>query len=141
MNGRIKALGETVLRVKDLQALRQFYTQVIGLDVLQEFEGITFLHIAAGHGGHTQILGLFQESMPVPFHSAARNQVRIAHTSLQHFAFEIDRADYVCELERFKGLGVEVVTAEHRWCHWRSIYVTDPEGNIVELVCYDESVR
>ena len=24
--------------------------------------------------------------------------------------------------------------------HWRSIYVKGPEGNIVELVCYDEPV-
>jgi catechol-2,3-dioxygenase len=24
--------------------------------------------------------------------------------------------------------------------HWRSLYVADPEGNQVELVCYDDSV-
>jgi catechol-2,3-dioxygenase len=40
-----------------------------------------------------------------------------------------------------KGLGAETTTFDHRWCHWRSIYVKDPEGNIVELVSYDESVR
>jgi RNA polymerase sigma-70 factor, ECF subfamily len=37
-------------------------------------------------------------------------------------------------------LGLEVETAEHPWVHWRSLYVTDPEGNQVELVCYDGSV-
>jgi catechol-2,3-dioxygenase len=31
--------------------------------------------------------------------------------------------------------------AEHPWVRWRSLYVHDPEGNLVELVCYDESVR
>jgi catechol-2,3-dioxygenase len=31
-----------------------------------------------------------------------------------------------------------VATVEHRWCRWRSLYVHDPEGNILELVCYDE---
>jgi len=25
--------------------------------------------------------------------------------------------------------------------HWRSLYVVDPEGNVVELVCFDESER
>jgi catechol-2,3-dioxygenase len=43
MNPRVRALGETVLRVKDLDTVKRFYTDVIGLDVLREFEGITFL--------------------------------------------------------------------------------------------------
>jgi catechol-2,3-dioxygenase len=141
MNHRIKALGETVLRVKDLQSAKKFYTMVIGLDVLQEFDGIIFLKVAEGYGGHTQIIGLFQESMPVAFENTQRGQVRIEHTSLHHFALEIDKSDYNKELERLSGLDVEITTFEHKWCHWRSIYVKDPEGNIVELVCYDESVQ
>ena len=67
MNPRIRALGETVLRVKDLEAVKRFYTDVIGLDVLREFDGIAFLKISDGYGGHTQIVGLFHESLPVPF--------------------------------------------------------------------------
>jgi hypothetical protein len=43
-------------------------------------------------------------------------------------------------LEELERLGLQVETAEHAWVHWRSLYVTDPEGNQVELVCYDESV-
>lgn len=140
MNPRIKALGETVLRVKDLAAAKRFYTEVIGLDVLQEFDGITFLQVAKGYGGHTEIIGLFQESLPVPFR-ALRNAVRVENTSLHHFALELDKEDYQTELERLTRLGAEVTTYEHKWCHWRSIYIKDPEGNIVELVCYDESVR
>jgi catechol-2,3-dioxygenase len=30
-----------------------------------------------------------------------------------------------------------VITATHEWVHWRSLYVEDPDGNQVELVCYD----
>jgi len=37
-------------------------------------------------------------------------------------------------------LGLQVETAEHAWVHWRSLDVSDPEGNQVELVCYDASV-
>ena len=140
MNPRIKALGETVLRVKNLDLVKRFYTDVVGLDVLREFEGITFLQVANGYGGHTQIVGLFQESLPVPLH-APRNEVLIENTSLHHFALEIDKSDYSSELERLRKLGVDLTTFEHRWCHWRSIYVKDPEGNILEFVCYDESVR
>ena len=35
------------------------------------------------------------------------------------------------ELKRLKGLGLQVETARHAWVHWRSLYVTDPEGNQV----------
>ena len=140
MNPRIRALGEIVLRVRDLDSVKRFYTEVIGLDVLQEFEGVTFLKVATGYGGHTQIVGLFRETLPVPS-NALREPVRIEGTSLHHFALEIDKDDYFTELERLQRLGVQVTTFEHRWCHWRSIYVRDPEGNILELVCYDASVR
>jgi len=118
----------------------QFYTTVIGLDVLRKFEGITFLCIANGYGGHTQIIGFFHESMPVPLHNAERDRVSMTQTSLHHFAFEMDKTDYETALQRLKDCGVEVTTATHPWCHWRSIYVQDPEGNMVELVCYDEAV-
>jgi len=118
----------------------RFYTEVIGLDVLREFPGIAFLQVARGHGGHTQTVGLFDASLPDPF-GARRGRVEHAATSLHHFALEIDQRDYQDELQRLQALGVELTTFEHRWCHWRSIYVKDPEGNVVELVCFDESVR
>lgn len=140
MNPRVRALGETVLRVKDLEAVKRFYTDVIGLDVLREFDGIAFLKVSDGYGGHTQIVGLFHESLPVPFPKDLREPVRIGPTSLHHFALEIDRNDFDAELNRLQRLGVEVTTVEHRWCRWRSLYVRDPEGNILELVCYDEKI-
>ena len=43
-------------------------------------------------------------------------------------------------MNRLTALGLTVSTATHAWCRWRSIYVLDPEDNIVELVCYDETV-
>jgi catechol-2,3-dioxygenase len=140
MNPRVRALGETVLRVKDLQRVKRFYTDVIGLDILREFDGIVFLKVSDGYGGHTQIIGLFHESLPVPFPRDAREAVHLEATSLHHFALEIDRKDCDAELTRLKHLGVEVTTVEHRWCRWRSLYVRDPEGNILELVCYDEAI-
>jgi catechol-2,3-dioxygenase len=140
VNPRVRGLGETVLRVKDLAAVKRFYTDVIGLDVLQEFDGIAFLKVSDGYGGHTQIIGLFQEPLPVPFPADLRDPVHIESTSLHHFALEIDRGDFEAELTRLRLLGLEVTTVEHRWCRWRSLYVHDPEGNILELVCYDDTM-
>lgn len=141
MNQRVRALGETVLRFKDLERVKRFYTDVIGLDVLRDFEGITFLKVADGHGGHTQIIGLFHESLPAPFPKDPRGPVHPETTSLHHFALEIDRGDFDAELARLQGLGIDVTIVEHRWCRWRSLYVHDPEGNILELVCYDETIK
>ncbi len=141
MNPRIRALGETVLRVKDLQRVKRFYADVIGLDVLREFEGIASLKVSNGYSGHTRIIGLFHESLPAPFPKDPREPVHLEATSLHHFALEIDKGDFDTEMARLKRLGVEVTTVEHRWCRWRSLYVRDPEGNILKLVCYDEAIR
>ena len=141
MNPRVRALGETVIRVKDLHRVKRFYIDVIGLDVLQEFDGIAFLKVSDGYGGHTQIIGLFHESLPVPFRNDRREPVHLEATSLHHFALEIDKSDFDAEVERLRSMGVEVTTFEHRWCRWRSLYVHDPEGNILELVCYDEAIQ
>jgi catechol-2,3-dioxygenase len=56
-------------------------------------------------------------------------------STIDHIAFEIPLADFDGEKERLEGSGLQVETAEHAWVHWRSLYVTDPEGNQVELVC------
>jgi catechol 2,3-dioxygenase len=49
--------------------------------------------------------------------------------------------DFDSERNRLAGLGLTVETAEHAWVQWRSLYVRDPEGNQVELVCHDPSIR
>ena len=140
-NPHIRGLGEAVLRVKNLAEMKDFYSRIIGLELLKEFDGIAFFRIADGYGGHTQILGMFDEARPAPIQEALRGPVRSEATALHHFAFEIDKADHQSELDRLTGLGLTVTTAVHAWCHWRSIYVLDPEENVVELVCYDEAVR
>ena len=63
-----------------------------------------------------------------------------ATSTVDHIAFEIPLADFADERKRLESLGLHVETTEHAWVHWRSLYVDDPEGNQVELVCYDESV-
>jgi catechol-2,3-dioxygenase len=131
----IRGLGEIALRVRDLDAMQKFYEDVIGLQLLRRFPNSAFFKIAEGHGGHTQVLALFDRA------SESKNQApEPPSSSLDHVAFEISLADFAGEMARLKSLGVEVETAEHAWVHWRSLYVTDPEGNSVELVCHDPAV-
>lgn len=131
----IRGLGEIALRVNDLDAMQRFYEQVVRLPLLKRFPNAAFFKIAQGYGGHTQVLALFDRS-----ESAGQQRPEAATSTVDHIAFEIPLADFPGERERLQGLGLQVETAEHAWVHWRSLYMTDPEGNQVELVCYDESV-
>ena len=56
----IKGLGEVSIRVKDLDAIRDFYEEVVGLEVLRREESFVFFKVAEGYGGNTQNLALFQ---------------------------------------------------------------------------------
>jgi DNA-directed RNA polymerase specialized sigma24 family protein len=65
---------------------------------------------------------------------------RKRHLVSNHF-YRWENLEAAIELgSGLEALGLEVETAEHPWVHWRSLYVTDPEGNQVELVCDDGSV-
>ena len=105
---RIKGLGEIALRVQDLDAMQRFYEQVIGLEVLGRLERAVFFKLAEGFGGHTQVLALFDRSEQ-PGYSG----LNPATTTVDHIAFEIDRADFEAERKRLQDRGVSVETAEH----------------------------
>ena len=127
----IKALGEIALRVNNLQQMQQFYQNVLGLEVLGGSDAAVLLKVADGYGGHTQVLGLFDRSVSIsPEHSA-----------VDHIAFTIAVEDYESERRRLEALGLKVELRQHQWVRWRSLYFHDPEGNEVELVCYDPSVE
>jgi len=131
----VRGLGEIAFRVDNLDAMQQFYEHVIGLPLMTRVSNCAFFKIADGYGGHTQVLALFDRSQ-----SPGYRGTDAATSTIDHIAFEIRLADFENELRRLRGLGLQAETAEHAWVHWRSLYVTDPEGNQVELVCYDESV-
>jgi catechol 2,3-dioxygenase len=135
MNTPIKALGEIALRVNDLEAMQTFYRDVIGLELLKRFDKAAFFKIAEGFGGHMQALALFDRSAEAGYAGLNRTT-----TTVDHIAFEIPLLDFDSEKQRLRQHGLSVTTAEHGWAHWRSLYVDDPEGNTVELVCFDPAV-
>ncbi len=132
---KIQGLGEIALRVRDLDAMQRFYQETIGLELLRRFERMAFFKISDGFGGHAQVLALFNRSGEPNYAGPDA-----ARSTIDHLAFEIALADYESEKSRLERLSLEVRTAEHAWVHWRSLYVDDPEGNTVELVCFDPSV-
>lgn len=131
----VRGLGEIALRVNDLDVMQRFYEKVIGLPLMSSVGNSAFFKIADGYGGHAQVLALFDRSQ-----SSGYRGTNGATSTIDHIAFEISLADYAGEKDRLEASGLRVVTAEHAWALWRSLYVTDPEGNEVELVCYDSAV-
>jgi catechol 2,3-dioxygenase-like lactoylglutathione lyase family enzyme len=131
----VRGLGEIALRVNNLDAMQKFYADVIGLPLMARFQHSAFFKIADGYAGHTQVLALFDRT-----DSPGYRGTDAATSTIDHIAFEIPLADFEGEKKRLEGLGLQVETTEHAWVHWRSVYVTDPEGNQVELVCYDSGV-
>ncbi|HEV8066474.1 MAG TPA: VOC family protein [Planctomycetaceae bacterium] len=135
MSASVRGLGEVALRVADLDGMQKFYQDVIGLELLRRFDRAAFFRLAEGFGGHTQVLALFDRTTDPSFVG-----LNAATTTFDHLAFEIDLVDFENERRRLSERGLAVTTAMHGWVHWRSLYVDDPEGNTVELVCYDPSV-
>jgi catechol 2,3-dioxygenase-like lactoylglutathione lyase family enzyme len=132
----IKGLGEIALRVEDLDTMQRFYEEIIGLEVIKRFENSAFLKLADGYGGHMQVLALFDRKGQADY-----TGLDPFKSTIDHIAFEIGLADFAAEKERLEQLGLVVTTAEHSWVHWRSLYVRDPEGHIIELVCFDSAVK
>jgi catechol 2,3-dioxygenase-like lactoylglutathione lyase family enzyme len=136
---RIKGLCEVSIRVKDLDAMCAFYEGVVGLRVLRREESFVFFEIADGYGGHSQNLALFDASNRA-FLKSKSLALRPDQSTLHHIALNIDLEDYESEMRRLEGLGLDVQATEHPWLRVRSLYFADPEGNLLELVCYDECV-
>ena len=140
LKDKIKGLGEIIILVNDIQKMKAFYQEVIGLNILAQKEHFAFFKLAEGHKGHPQILGLFDNSMPNGF-GEFREEAKIQNSSLHHFALEIKLDDYDEILKSLKANDIELETKVFNWVQWKSIYLRDPEKNVIELVCFDPDIE
>ena len=131
---KIRALGEIAIRCRDFEAMTAFYRDMLGLEVLSGGHRgtIVFFRIAEGYGGHTAVLALFDE--------AAGDVATGQASSLHHLAFTVDRADQDRAEAFLASNGIETRIEEFAWIGWRGLFMTDPDGNTVELVAYDPEV-
>jgi catechol-2,3-dioxygenase len=82
-----------------------------------------------------QVLALFDRSVNEDYQG-----IQVEKSSIDHIAFTIALEDFEMEKSRLESLGCTVSTATHAWVQWRSLYFYDPEGNLVEFVCYDATI-
>lgn len=131
MKRSVRSLGELGLRVRDLHSARDFYRDTVGLEIFEEGEGYAFFRVGEAVEGHPQLLVLFDRVV----------ELVAATTTLDHFAFIIDLAEYDAERRRLEDLGIQVRTKTFPHFKWRSLFFSDPEGNTVEFVAYDPDME
>ena len=126
----IRNIDHVVLRVVDLEAMMRFYIDVLGCKLEKAQEGFGLYQVRAGNSLIDLVpvdgkLGKVGGAAPG---REGRN--------LDHFCLRLDPFD-ADEITRYlKEKGVEPGKVESRYGaegEGPSIYVTDPEGNVVEL--------
>jgi len=141
-----RALGEIAIRCADMPAMVAFYRDVIGLKLMSggPQADITFFRIAEGFGGHTAVLALFHHAAaPRP----GLHPTSIAHpatgagSSLHHFALSLPWDEQSAVMAWYDKLGQPYRVEQFDWVGWRGVFTDDPEGNTVELVAFDPSIR
>ena len=121
-------VNELVLEVLDLERAEHFYAGVLGLPVVERWSHRDAIWVMAG--ARTRI-GLWRPQVGI---AGGRGGVHV------HFALHIAEHDYDGALERLREQGFEpheeIFDDDDRG---RAAYVTDPDGNVVELWTWDVS--
>jgi catechol-2,3-dioxygenase len=142
-NQSITGIAEISLRVHDLDLMRRFYEQVIGLQVLRENQESSGKAVFYAVGAGEDNLVLFEEKLIGWFTRDKSPQIDPKLTTLSHIAFSIALDDFESEKKRMEQLGIEIVdSGTSSWMHSRMFYFfDDPEGNLIEFKSHDESIQ
>ncbi len=142
---RPRALGEIAIRCADMPAMVDFYENTIGLERLSgdHNSGIVFFRIAEGFGGHTSVLALFRhDTVQRDVHARAPEPPETGQrSSLHHIALSLPFSEQQAVIDWYEHLGQPYRIEIFDWIGWRGIFTQDPEGNTVELVAYDASLK
>jgi catechol-2,3-dioxygenase len=122
MDRLTEGFAELTLEARDLQRLERFYADGFGLEVLAR-EGDR-VWLAAGANAR---LGLWRPGAKEYGDRGGRHV---------HFAFSAAPGGLDALAERLRAHGAEVRGPERHDGGDRSLYVTDPEGNVVEVWDY-----
>ncbi|MBI1252240.1 MAG: VOC family protein [Alphaproteobacteria bacterium] len=137
-------LHHTAYVTNDMEATRKFYEDVIGLPLMATFcekdelfgAERTYMHTFFELGDGSA-LAFFQFADPA---DQAQFGPQMPFTPFHHVALNVDKDAQAVIEARIKAAGYTEpghFVLEHGYC--RSVYVTDPNGMIVEFCCDDEA--
>jgi catechol 2,3-dioxygenase-like lactoylglutathione lyase family enzyme len=130
MTVRIREIDHVVLRVSDLERMLGFYRDVLGCTVERRKDGIGLIQLRAGRS--------LVDLVPVDGElgraggAAPGNEGR----NMDHLCFRLETFDEASLAEHLARHGVEPGAVHSRYGaegEGPSMYVTDPEGNTIEL--------
>jgi len=127
---RIRELDHLVLRVVDLEAMLRFYCNVLSCSVERRQDAIGLVQLRAG----CSLIDLVPVSgkLGATGGAAPGKEGR----NLDHFCLRVDPWDADAIRAHLAASGVAAGNVESRYGaegEGPSIYVSDPEGNVVEL--------
>jgi catechol 2,3-dioxygenase len=118
-------IGHVVIKVRDLERSKKFYSEVLGLTQMGEVKEFKIAFFAANRNDHHE-LGLIEVGPEA-------EDGKFEQVGLLHFAFRMKSYDELREAYReLKAHNVPVVaTTDHGVA--RGVYFKDPDGNEMEL--------
>ena len=118
-------IAHVVIKVRDLERSRKFYTEVLGMQVMKDVPQINAAFLSFNGQDHHEV-ALFQVGPQAE--GPRMNQV-----GLLHFAFRLrSEEELQAAYQEFKEKGVPVTfTVNHGVT--KSIYFHDPDGNELEV--------
>jgi len=130
MTIRIRDIDHLVLRVVDLPRMERFYCDVLGCSVEKRQDAIGLVQLRAGRS----LLDL----VPVdgPLGRAGGAAPGREGRNLDHFCFRVEPFDEAAIRAQLQRFGVQAGPLESRYGaegEGPSMYLSDPEGNTVEL--------
>ena len=127
---RLVAIDHLVLRVVDLERMLRFYCEALGCPIEKRQESIGLIQLRAGTSliDLVPVDGKLGGAGGAPPGKEGRN--------LDHFCLRVEPFDEAAIHEQLARHGYASGPVEKRYGaegEGPSIYVTDPEGNVVEL--------
>lgn len=136
---RVLGIDHLVIRAENVPVMIDFYTNILGCTVERDMSTeFGLIQLRAGRSlidivSVDSILG--RKGGPAP---------KSTGNNLDHFCLQIEKIDESAMTEFLVAHDVTVGDFERRYGadgYGRSVYITDPEGNIVELKCVNEAKK
>ena len=124
----VTGVNELVLEVLDLERAERFYADVLGLPVVERWPHREAVWLMAGE---LTRIGLWRPQVGI---AGGRGGVHV------HYALHVPEHAYEDAVRRLREHGLETHEERFRdYAESRAVYVTDPDGNVVELWTWDVS--